>query len=217
VLLTSPKLSTGLYDTNNKALLKATATASAVNELTLANAATSGKPTLSATGTDTNIHINLVPKGTGEVQHTGVGPTRNNWTRIVESLYPSSTTAGTWIENTGTGWYRSVWYENNGGTPAINDRINYKIWLEAGVYTFTHTFRTGTNFGQVTILLDDVVQGAVLETYDATNHHIQRISSGNTIVAPNSYVTMSYKVTGKHASSSDYAIGFFFLNIVRTA
>jgi hypothetical protein len=56
-----------VIDTNGNELLKVTATASAVNELTLANAATGGSPTLSATGGDTNIGINLTPKGTGGV------------------------------------------------------------------------------------------------------------------------------------------------------
>jgi len=44
-----------------------TATASAVNELTLANAATGGVPTLTASGDDTNIGFELISKGTGEI------------------------------------------------------------------------------------------------------------------------------------------------------
>ena len=65
--LTSPKVITGINDTNGNELLKVTATASAVNELTLANAATGGNPVLSATGGDTDIGITLTPKGTGGV------------------------------------------------------------------------------------------------------------------------------------------------------
>ena len=70
--LTSPRVGTAVLDTNGNELIKLTATASAVNELTLANAAASGVPTLSATGDDTNISINLAPKGTGTVQAGGV-------------------------------------------------------------------------------------------------------------------------------------------------
>jgi hypothetical protein len=61
------KLVGDIIDTNGNELLKVTATASAVNELTLANAATDGAPVLSATGGDTNIGIALAPKGTGGV------------------------------------------------------------------------------------------------------------------------------------------------------
>lgn len=69
---TSPRVITGVNDTNGNELLMVTATASAVNELTLANAATGAGPTLSATGSDTNIDINITPKGTGEVNLTKV-------------------------------------------------------------------------------------------------------------------------------------------------
>jgi len=47
-------------------------TASAVNELTVTNAATTGAPSVAATGGDTNISLNLVAKGTGTVQANAV-------------------------------------------------------------------------------------------------------------------------------------------------
>ena len=56
-----------VIDTNGNELLKVSATASAVNEVTLANAATGGAPTLTASGDDTNIGFKLVAKGTGEI------------------------------------------------------------------------------------------------------------------------------------------------------
>ena len=61
------KLVGDVIDTNGNELLKVTATTSAVNEVTLANAATGGNPVLSATGGDTNIGITLTPKGTGGI------------------------------------------------------------------------------------------------------------------------------------------------------
>ena len=65
--LTAPKIGTSILDTNGNELFLLTATASAVNELTLANATTGNSPVLSATGDDSNIGITLTPKGTGEV------------------------------------------------------------------------------------------------------------------------------------------------------
>jgi hypothetical protein len=62
--LTSPKIGTSILDTNGNELALLTATGSAVNEFTLANAATGAGPTLSATG-ETNVDINLNPKGSG--------------------------------------------------------------------------------------------------------------------------------------------------------
>jgi hypothetical protein len=63
----SLKLVGDVIDTNGNELLKVSATTSAVNEVTLANAATGGNPVLSATGGDTNIGITLTPKGTGGI------------------------------------------------------------------------------------------------------------------------------------------------------
>lgn len=66
----SPKITTGIYDANGNELFLFTATASAVNEVTYANAATAGNPTFTASGGDSNIGFNFVPKGTGQVNAT---------------------------------------------------------------------------------------------------------------------------------------------------
>jgi hypothetical protein len=66
--LTSPKIGTSILDTNGAELFKLTATGSATNELTIANAANGSAPTISATGSsDSNININMAPKGSGEI------------------------------------------------------------------------------------------------------------------------------------------------------
>lgn len=59
-----------LTDANGNEWIKQTATASAVNELTVANAATGNSPILSATGGDTNVGLTLTPKGTGNISMT---------------------------------------------------------------------------------------------------------------------------------------------------
>lgn len=67
-VLTTPKVITAINDTNGAELIKVTATASAVNEITVTNAATSNKPSITATGGDTNITLRLAGKGTGSVE-----------------------------------------------------------------------------------------------------------------------------------------------------
>ena len=69
--LTSPKIGTSILDTGGNELFILTATGSAVNELTYANAAALNDPSFTATGGSTNIGINLVPKGSGSVQAAG--------------------------------------------------------------------------------------------------------------------------------------------------
>jgi hypothetical protein len=73
--LTSPKIGTSILDTNGNQLALLTATSSAVNEVTLANAATGNNPILSATGDDSNIGISFVTKGTGVIKAEDAGGT----------------------------------------------------------------------------------------------------------------------------------------------
>jgi len=69
--LTSPKIGTNILDTSGNELINFTATGSAVNELTIANAATGVTgPVISATG-ETNVGININPKGSGVLNSGG--------------------------------------------------------------------------------------------------------------------------------------------------
>ncbi len=66
--LTSPKIGTSILDTNGNELFNLTATSSAVNELTFANAATGNNPSFTASGGDSNVGIDLKTKGTGVIK-----------------------------------------------------------------------------------------------------------------------------------------------------
>ncbi len=75
---TSPQLG-GMLDVNGQAigdgtaeLIKFSETGSAVNEVTVTNAATSNGPEISATGGDTNIDLKLTPKGSGKLNLDGI-------------------------------------------------------------------------------------------------------------------------------------------------
>lgn len=64
---TSPKIGTSILDTNGNSLFILTATGSAVNALTVANASTSNAPSITASGSDTDIAATLGSKGIGAV------------------------------------------------------------------------------------------------------------------------------------------------------
>jgi len=66
--LTTPRIITSIDDTNGAELIKVTATASAVNEITLANAATGNKPSITASGNNANVTLQVNSKGTGSVE-----------------------------------------------------------------------------------------------------------------------------------------------------
>lgn len=112
--LTSPKVVTAINDSAGNELFKVTATGSAVNELTVANAATGNNPTLSATGGDTNVGIALTPKGTGYIVHNG--PTTNKYC------------------------FRAI---DSGGT-TLTDATHVQIALATEVYDYNNNFASST-------------------------------------------------------------------------
>ena len=65
--------SNSIQDDSNNEYIKVAKTGSAVNEFTVTNAATGNAPNLSATGDDTNIDLNLTPKGYGRATFNGQG------------------------------------------------------------------------------------------------------------------------------------------------
>lgn len=70
--LTAPKIDT-IADTNGTNLISLTTTASATNYLDIKNNSAGLSPTISAVGTNSNIHINLIPKGvSGRITENGV-------------------------------------------------------------------------------------------------------------------------------------------------
>ena len=94
--LTSPTITDPIInkinDTNGNEEIIFTATASAVNELTIANAATGNNPNITASGSDTNIGINLTPKGIGEITFNGTGKIQ----QVLEKITVTNTvTTGT--------------------------------------------------------------------------------------------------------------------------
>jgi len=68
--LSTPVINTGINDTNGAEIIRFTATASAVNDISITNAATTGSPIIAAVGDDTNINLDLAAKGTGAIRHT---------------------------------------------------------------------------------------------------------------------------------------------------
>jgi len=76
-----------ILDESSNEQIKFSTTGSAVNEFTVANAATGNGPSLSTTGGDTNIDLNLTPKGYGRATFNGQGK--------IQSVAEKVTTAAT--------------------------------------------------------------------------------------------------------------------------
>jgi hypothetical protein len=220
---------TALYDSNLNEVLKLASTAAAVNEITLSNATTGNTPSLTASGNDNNIGLNLAVKGTpdyGGLQFNGVGyrARAQDWHRNFLGVAPNTTQQGTFTISGGTGWnwpsYGASFTTNNTAA-AVNDEVRFKIYLDAGVYTFKHWFFAGPAYGQVTWgvineLGGTTTLGSGIECYSASNAQISSTSSGLSFTV-GAYYTMFFKVPSKNASSTGYSIGYFGAQITRTA
>ena len=127
--LTTPIIGTSILDTGSNELFKLTATGSATNEFTVANAPNSSGPTLSATGSsDSNIDINITPKGTGDVVLKADTVTVGD---AAAAATIRSSGAGTLTVTTG-GTTDLILSTNNGtasGTFTITDAANGAITL----------------------------------------------------------------------------------------
>jgi hypothetical protein len=132
----SLKLVGDVIDTNGNELLKVTATASAVNELTLANAATGGAPTLTASGGDTNVGFKLVAKGNGEITARVNG----------SDVFNASSTFG--FKNRIINGSMVIDQRNAGASVTPNNSYTLDRWL--GVNSQTGKFTIQQNAGSVT-------------------------------------------------------------------
>ena len=98
--LTAPKFVNGgfIADDSGNEQIVFNKTTSAVNEFTVTNAATGNNPSLAATGGDTNISVNIVPKGSGTVQAAGVDLTTISGSQTLTNKtisFGSNTVTGT--------------------------------------------------------------------------------------------------------------------------
>ena len=159
---TAPVYADGGYvaDANGNENLVWGTTSSAVNEFKIANAATGGGPTLSSQGGDSNVDINITPKGTGDVVLTADTVTVGD---AAAAATLRSSGAGTLTVTTG-GATDLILSTNNGTTSStitITDAANGDITLapngsgvvqisgnstQAGILKITEDTDDGSNF-----------------------------------------------------------------------
>ena len=147
--LTAPKFANAgfIADANGVSLLTFTTTASAVNQVTLANAATTGNPTFTASGTDSDVGINFTPKGVGSIKITS-GVTTGTGTSSGVSIASSTVTSGAVVDlaSTSTGAASNTQKVLNIATSGANSTTTQTTY---GAYiSNTHTGTSSTNIAE---------------------------------------------------------------------
>jgi hypothetical protein len=120
----------GIIDENANEQIKFSTTASASNEITIANAATGNSPVISATGSDTNVGLTLTPKGdlgritlNGESKIFGVFENATISTTFITSFTYDTLTQAVYFQNVALGSNFTVNLRGNSST-ALNSALN---------------------------------------------------------------------------------------------
>jgi hypothetical protein len=200
---TSPRIITAVNDTNGNELIKVTAATDAVNEITIANAPTSNGPVISTTGGDTDIDLNITPKGAGEVNITNIDvlsgkvPFNVITDRAYASFYDASTTdqTGSTTDRTAVKWATAA-VVGLGITVASNSRITLTA---AGTYRFNASLQFSNSVNTASVVYVWFAKNGTNIASSASKITVPKSSEGGTkvfaievfeTVAANDYIEM---------------------------
>ena len=199
--ITSPTITDPIIneinDANGNEEIIFTTTTSAVNELTIANAATGNNPNITASGSDANIGINLTPKGVGEITFNGTGKIQ----QVLEKVTVTNTAT------TGTITYdlleQAVLYHT--GNAAGQFTLNFRGSNSTALNTMIATGESGTaaflNTNSTTAYYTTFV------TIDGTSTNVStKWQGGSTPSSGNSLSIDAYAFTIIKTAASTYTV-----------
>jgi hypothetical protein len=220
--LTAPKFADlgFIADANGNELIILDTVASAVNEVTLANAATTGTPTLTASGGDTDISLDLVAKGTGKVKAGGVDlvtisstDTLTNKTLTSPTVNTATIAGGTLANSVIKGIEEDINVVASAATGTIDfDVDTASIWYyttdASADFTLNFRFSSGVSL-DTALATGDSITLVFLNTNGATPYYPDVIEIDGSAVTPKAPAAIS----GGNAS----AIDAYSFTIIKTA
>lgn len=175
--LTTPVIEQWIYDSNGVKILLVTPTAGAVNQLEVTNAITANAPKLKAAGTDTNIDIDIVPKGTGRVKANNVVvPTISSTDTLSNKTID---VASNTISNIDAGNFKSGLLDTDDTLSANSDiKIATQKAVKRHVATQVAT-KTAYYKGTITAAATGTITGATHACGTAPHVQVYEVSGGN--------------------------------------
>jgi hypothetical protein len=179
---------TGIDDDSGNQQIIFTKTTSAVNEITLANAATGNNPTFTASGDDTNVGINFTPKGTGAVTFNGTGKVQQVKEKV--SIYTTATTG-------------TINYD------FLTQAVEYHTGTATGNFTLNLRGSSSTTLNNM-LSVGESITGAYLNTN--TTFYVSTI----TIDGSSTNVTLKYQ-GGSAPTSGNAGIDVYSFTAIKTS
>ncbi len=179
---------TGIDDDSGNQQIIFTKTASAVNEVTLANAATANDPTFTASGDDANIGLDFIPKGTGAITVLGTGKIQQVKEKV--NVYTTATT-GTMNFN------------------FLDGAVEYHTGTATGQFTLNLRGSSSTTLNSL-MSVGESMTGAYLNTN--TTFYLSTI----VIDGSSTNVTLEYQ-GGSAPSSGNAGIDVYSFTVLKTA
>ena len=190
--LTSPTINDPIIniidDSNGNEEIIFTATASAVNELTVANAATGNNPNITASGSDADVGINFTPKGVGAVTFNGTGK--------IQAVKEKATVTA--VASTGT-----INYD------FLTQAVLYHTTVATGQFTINLRGSSSTTLNNM-LSVGESVTGAFLNTN--TTFYVSTI----TIDGSSTNVTLEYQ-GGSAPTAGNAGIDAYTFTAIKTA
>jgi hypothetical protein len=146
-----------IEDDSNNEYVKFVKTATAVNEVSVTNAAASGAPEISATGDDTNIDLKLTPKGSGNLVFDGIKFPNADGT-VDQILTTNGSGVLSFVDNSGGTSWQAV--KTTGFTGAAGEGYFCDTTLAA----FTATLPAGTLGDEISF----IDYAGTFDTYNLT-------------------------------------------------
>lgn len=211
--ITTPHIITSILDTNGNTIIGLVPNATAVNYLEINNAAAASSPSLSAKGSDTNINLNLLSKGTGSVvllSNNAVALTASSAVSAVNYIGIGATATGVGPTITATGTDSDIYLQliskgnagvvlQSNGAAVLNaanpaSPVNYFTMVGSATGSAIGLLATGTD-SNVPMLLTAKGTGAVTI---ANASGTANILSLNAVASAVNYVNILANATGSN-------------------
>jgi hypothetical protein len=179
---------TGIDDDSGNQQIIFNKTASAVNEVTIANAATANDPTFTASGDDANIGLDFIPKGTGAVTFLGTGKIQQVKEKV--SIYTTATTG-------------TINYD------FLTQAVEYHTGTATGNFTLNLRGSSSTTLNSM-LSVGESITGAYLNTN--TTFYVSTI----TIDGSSTNVTLEYQ-GGAAPTAGNAGIDVYSFTAIKTA